>query len=143
MTCGEVRKDGLFMHPPWRGGVGYSYALFEPVALPAKAPAAFRCSIGKADGSDAGDGILFRVAVVDDRGRETALAEKQWIRHAWCDLAGDLSKWAGRRVRIKLIADVGPKDNSAGDWACWADLRIETLGAVLNVTVHEKPPAGR
>ena len=25
------------------------------------------------------------------------------------------------------VADVGIKDNSSGDWACWADMRIESL----------------
>jgi len=140
MSCGGVRKSGLFMHPPWRGGVGYSYALFGPVALPAEAPAALRCSIGKGDGSDPGDGILFRLAVVDDKGAEKVLAEKQWLRHAWGELTADLSKWAGRRVRIKLIADVGAKDNSSGDWACWAEMRIESAAPVVEITVHDAPP---
>ncbi len=143
MTCGHVRKSGLFMHPPWRGGVGYSYALFEPVALPADATAAFRCSIGKGDGSDPGDGILFRVAVVDGNRDEKVLAERQWLRHAWGEMTADLSKWAGERVRIKLIADVGEKDNSSGDWACWADLRIESAGPVVNITVQDKAPPSR
>ena len=143
MTCGGVRKDGVFMHPPYRGGVGYSYVLFDPVALPAKVASAFRCSIGKGDGSDVGDGVLFRLAVVDAGGHETPLAERQWTRHEWCDLAGDLAKWAGQRVRIKLITDVGRKDNSSGDWACWAEMRIETRQPVRNVTVHDKPPDRR
>ncbi|MGB2820979.1 MAG: hypothetical protein WBF17_08360, partial [Phycisphaerae bacterium] len=141
MTCGGVRKSGLFMHPPWQGGVGYSYALYGPVVLPADAPAAFRCSIGKGDGSDPGDGILFRLAVVDGKGDEKVLAERQWLRHAWGEMTADLSKWTGQRVRIKLIADVGPKDNSSGDWACWADLRIESAGPVVEIAVHDAPPS--
>ena len=47
------------MHPPWQGGTGYSYALYDPCELPAGTPAAFRASVGKANGSDPGDGILY------------------------------------------------------------------------------------
>jgi hypothetical protein len=115
--------------------------VLEAVALPASPPAAFRCSVGKEDGSDPGDGILFRLAVLDEKGDETVLAEKTWTQHAWTDLAGDLSRWAGQRVRLKLIADVGHNDNSGGDWACWADLRIESREPQRTVTVT--PLAGR
>ena len=27
-------------------------------------------------------------------------------------------------MRLVLIADVGPADNSTTDWACWGDLRV-------------------
>ncbi|MCR4414014.1 MAG: hypothetical protein NUV77_16480, partial [Thermoguttaceae bacterium] len=73
-SCGGVTRPSLFMHPPYMTGVGYTYALFEPVDLPAE-PAAFRCQIGKADGSDPGDGILFRVTVIGPDGKETAVAQ--------------------------------------------------------------------
>jgi len=127
------------MHPPYVGGVGYTFALFEPVALPQEPNAALRCDVGKADGSDPGDGILFRVAVVDADGTETVVAEKPWIEHAWTPLVADLSAWAGKQVRIKLTSDVGPDDNSSGDWACWSGMRIETLGPALGITVHDQP----
>ncbi len=139
-ACGQVSKKCLFMHPPYQGGVGYAFALFEPVQLPATPGAAFRCNIGKGDGSEPGDGILFRVAVVDQAGTETVVAERQWIEHAWTGLEADLSRWSGQQIRIKLIADVGPRDNSVGDWACWADLRIESRADVPITTLHDQPP---
>jgi len=129
-SCGEVSKPGIFMHPPYIGGVGYSFAIYDPVTLPAK-PAAFRASVGKGDGSDPGDGILFKVAVVDEQGVETVVNETTVTEHHWVPLEADLTRWAGQRVRIKLIADVGKGDNSIGDWAAWADMRIETLNPVL------------
>jgi hypothetical protein len=138
-SCGNVARRCVFMHPPYMTGVGYAFALFEPVDLPRQFPAAFRCLIGKGDGSDPGDGILFRIAVVDAQGRQTIVAEKQWIRHAWTPLEADLSRWAGQRIRVKLVADVGPADNSSGDWACWAEPRIESLRPVLTATIHDKP----
>ncbi|NOZ21771.1 MAG: hypothetical protein GXP25_11885 [Planctomycetes bacterium] len=139
MTCGNQTKNGIFMHPPYMGGVGYSFALFKPIPLPLEPKGVFRCFIGKGDGSDPGDGILFRVAVVDEKAKETIIAEKQWIKHAWTPLMGDLSPWAGKTVRIKLITDVGPADNSSGDWACWAAFKIETKTPVLVTTLHDHP----
>ena len=138
-SCGGQTRHCLFMHPPYRGGVGYVFALFEPIELPDRPAAAFRCDIGKADGSDSGDGILFQIAVADADGTETVVAEKQWIDHAWTPLEADLSPWAGRSIRLKLVADVGPADNSSGDWACWSNLRIESLGPTLVTTVHDQP----
>ena len=138
-SCGGQSKRCLFMHPPYVGGVGAAFAVLEPVTLPADWPAAFRCLVGKADGSVPGDGILFRIAVIDSSGKEAIAAEKQWIHHAWTPLEADLSRWSGQQVRIKLIADVGPKDNSSGDWACWADLRIESLRPVLGLSIHDRP----
>jgi len=137
-SCGGVSKSGLFMHPPYKTGVGCAFALSEPIELPAQPKAALRCEIGKADGSDRGDGILFRVAVVEPDGKETAAGQRQWAENAWTPLEADLSAWAGKRVRIKLIADVGPADNSAGDWACWAGVRIESLRPMLNTTLHDR-----
>ncbi len=138
-ACGGVTRPALFMHPPYQHGVGYCFAVFEPVDLPAE-PLAFRCLIGKADGSDPGDGILFRVSVVGPDGRETLAAEKRWTQHAWTPLEADLSAWAGKRVRIKLVADVGPADNSVGDWAGWSDLRLESLQPRWMATLYDQRP---
>ena len=125
------------MHPPYKHGVGYSFALFSTQTLPQSPAAALRCLIGKGDGSDRGDGILFRIAVVDSAGKETIVAQRQWAEHAWTPLEADLSPWAGKPIHIKLIADVGPKDNSSGDWAAWADLRIESLKPQLRTTIED------
>ncbi|GAB4136228.1 MAG: hypothetical protein Kow0040_22130 [Thermogutta sp.] len=138
-SCGGVARPSLFMHPPYQRGVGYTYAVFDPVELPAQ-PLAFRCLIGKGDGSDPGDGILFRIAVVADDGTETVVAERQWTRHAWEPMEADLSQWAGKRIRIKVMADVGPADNSVGDWAAWSDLRLESLKPQWTAKIVEVHP---
>ena len=98
----------------------------------------FRCDLGKEDGSDRGDGILFRVLVVDSTGKETLIAEKQWAEHDWTALEADLSRWAGRTIQIKLMADVGPADNSYGDWAAWSHLRLESKEPVLQMSVQKQ-----
>ncbi|MBN2508070.1 MAG: hypothetical protein JXQ71_15390 [Verrucomicrobia bacterium] len=127
VVSGGAPKNALFMHPPYQGGVGYCFALYPDIALPAAPAAAFRAMVGKGDGSDLGDGIVYRVAVVVAQGAETLVGERVVTRHAWLPLAVDLSRWAGRRVALKLIADVGSRDDSTGDWGCWGDMRLETL----------------
>lgn len=137
-SCGGQSRKCLFMHPPYMHGVGYTFALSPAIRLPADPPAVLACEIGKADGSDSGDGIVFRIAVVDSTGRETLLAEKSWIAHAWTPLEADLTPWAGQEVRLKLIADVGPNDNSSGDWACWSPIELRSRGLTLVTTVHDE-----
>lgn len=126
-ACGGLSKASVTMHPPWTGGVGYVFVEYEPVTLPAAPPAAFRAMVGKGDGSDPGDGILYKVAVVDDAGAETEVGCLVVAEHAWELIEADLSAFAGKAVRIKTITDVGENDDSSGDWACWADMRIEAL----------------
>jgi len=147
MDCGGVSRRGLFMHPPYMTGIGYAFALYDPVHLPREPHAAFRCNIGKRDGSDRGDGILLRVAVVTEDGQESTVAEKHWADYAWTPLEADLSRWAGQTVRLKLIADVGRANDSTGDWACWADMKFESLRPELTLSLetdverHRRTPA--
>lgn len=139
MSCGSRTKKGIFMHPPYKTGVGYAFALFDPITLPREPAAIFRCFVGKRDGGDVGDGILFQVAVIDGWGRQHIVAQKQWVKYAWTPFEADLSPWAGQKIRLKLISDVGPADDSIADWACWAEMRIETRSPTMVLTVHEQP----
>lgn len=132
LECGEVSKTGLFMHPPYQGGVGYAFAVYDAFEMPATNPATFRASVGKGNGSDPGDGILYKVAVLDASGAETVVAQRTVQKHEWLPIEADLSRWAGQRIRIKLIADVGPADDSGGDWSAWANMRLETSQPVLH-----------
>lgn len=123
-TCGGSTKEkGLFMHPPYKTGVGYTFARYT-VSVPQQ-PTVFRCAVGKCDGSDAGDGILFRVLVVDAQHKRVQIARHHATAHAWYAMEGSLTAWAGQTVTLFLITDVGEKDNSSGDWGAWSDLRLE------------------
>jgi hypothetical protein len=123
-SCGGVSRKGLFLHPPYKKGVGYSFALFGPLTVP-KRPCVLRGLVGKGDGSFLGDGIWFRMMLVDAQGKETQIGEQTVTEHAWLPIEGDLSPWAGQQVQIKLVSDVGKGDDSSGDWSMWADLRFE------------------
>jgi hypothetical protein len=130
-ACGEVTKSCVFMHPPYTGRVGYAFARYAAVKLPVTPPAAFRAVVGKGDGSHLGDGIQYRLLVHAAAGQSTVAAEQTVTRHEWVPIEADLSRWAGQEIAIQLISDVGPADDSSGDWACWADLRLETKAAML------------
>lgn len=142
-TCGEVTKNGIKMHPPYVGGVGYAFAVYDPIDLPARPAAVFRASVGKADGSDLGDGILYKVAVVTEEGKESIVGQTLVQKHEWLPIEGDLSAFAGQTVRIKIISDVGEADNSSGDWACWTDMRIEARDATLERVLEAEGEAYR
>ena len=134
--CNNVSKPGFFMHPPWTGAVGYSFLRYAPLTVPQQ-PAAFRAMVGKADGSYLGDGILYKAVVTDAAGKDTVVGEQTVLEHEWLPIEGDLSPWAGQKVSLKLISDVGLKDDSSGDWACWAEMRVETLRPVLSRRLDE------
>jgi len=69
--------------------------------------------------------------VVDADGHETTAGERTATAHEWVPIEADLSAWAGQTVSLKLVADPGPADNSIGDWASWAETRVETLAPQL------------
>ena len=143
MSCAAVAKRALYMHPPWRGAVGSVSALFEPSTLPKTAATAFRALVGKGDGSDPGDGVVYRVVVVTEDKTETVVAERTVTRHEWHPFEADLSTWAGRTIRLKLVADVGSADNSEGDWGCWADMRLESADRELVWKLADPAPNDR
>ncbi|MFA0784357.1 MAG: hypothetical protein YYHSYBAR_002748, partial [Candidatus Fervidibacter sacchari] len=124
MPVGGVRKDGFFSHPPYIGGVGYVWAQFGPLTLPNE-PCVFRVWVGLMDGGDPSDGALFIVEVLDEQGKLHRVAEKLGVQKEWRELVADLTEFAGKRVWLRLIADVGPNDNSTADWASWGEPRIE------------------
>jgi hypothetical protein len=124
MPVGGVRKDGFFSHPPYIGGVGYVWAQFGPITLPEE-PCVFRVWVGLMDGGDPSDGALFVVEVLDEQGKLHRLAEKLGVQKEWRELVADLTEFAGKKVWLRLIADVGPNDNSTADWASWGEPRIE------------------
>jgi hypothetical protein len=139
MSCGDVLHDGLFMHPPWKNQSGAVAACYE-LELPSSDEAQFfRALVGKRDGSHLGDGILFQVVARQADGEERILAEHTVAEHRWEPISADLSAYAGQKITLLLISDVGPEDDSTGDWACWAELRIESKQQCLNYELDPVP----
>jgi len=135
-TCGEVTKPALNTHPPYVGATGVTYVLLANITLPAEPQAAFRAMVGKRDGSDLGDGILYQRLVVGGQDEEI-IGATVVTKHEWAPFEADLSRWAGRTFSIYLLTNPGRADNTSGDWGCWADLRIERAEPVLVRTLLE------
>jgi hypothetical protein len=126
LSVGGVTKHGIFMHPPYQQGVGYTWETTEPIHLPGQ-PAQFRSFIGIRDGGDQSDGVVFSVDVIDSKGHHVTVASKTGVQHEWRLLEANLSKYAGQTVRLELKADVGPQNNSTADWASWGEPGIFLL----------------
>jgi hypothetical protein len=138
-TCGEVTRHGWFVHPPYLGGVGYAWMRLGPLLLPQRPEGvALRTWVGKANGSDLGDGLEYRVVVMESTGRRTLAARTHVTRHEWKPLEADLSPWSGQTVTLQLETDVGPQNNPTGDWGCWAELRLETMRPTWNYTLTQQ-----
>lgn len=126
IRCGDLSKEGIAMHPPYKNGKSGSVFLeYQPILLP-ETPIAFRAQVGKQDGSDRGDGIHYRVEVIAD-GQTAVAAGQHVIEHEWRDIVADLSPWAGKKVALRLVTDPGPAKNTSGDWAAWAEMGLFEL----------------
>ncbi|MGQ9737929.1 MAG: hypothetical protein ACUVRT_08435 [Armatimonadota bacterium] len=134
LPVGGAAKRGIFMHPPYAGGVGYTWAELKPITLP-DAPCVFHSFIGIRDGGHPSDGVLFRVELVDQQGSVHRLAEGTGVQGTWRELTADLSPFAGQTVHLRLIADVGPNDDSTADWASWGEPTIKVKAPVRSVDV--------
>lgn len=125
MECGGVAKEGtIFMHPPYKGGEGYVFIEYSLLKLP-QSQVALRAFVGKADDSDLGDGIVYRVEVEEVGAKATEVTRLHVTKHEWLPLEADLTPWAGKTINLKLITDCG--ENTSGDWGGWAELRLESL----------------
>jgi len=136
VASGGTTQRGWSIHPPYRGGVGYTFLLSGLVVVPEIPNLVLSIDVGLRTGGDASDGVLYKIVVVEDE-TFTSVAEVLWDKKSWGTLQADLTKWAGKTVRVKLIADVGPNNNSTADWACIANIRWEMTKPMLLTWLEE------
>lgn len=123
-TCGGVTRNGFFSHPPYASGkVGYSFALWD-IALPAGQTSAFITQIGMRDGLHTTDGVTFKVVVIDAAGKPTEVFSRHHAELRWEPVTVDLKAFAGQKIRLKLVADCGPANNTTADHAFWAEPKV-------------------
>ncbi len=122
-VCGGEKKPSLFMHPPYTGGVGATFADLGAVDIPAEG-ATFTAWLGIADGGAESDGAVFTLYAAERPGAWVALGSASAARPGWKELKVDMAKFAGTRALVRLGVDVGPADNSNSDWACFGEPKI-------------------
>jgi len=135
---GGLPMPSIFMHPPYMRGVGYAFAA-TPVDLPQGRPQ-LEFAVGFRDGSTTTDGCLFKVIVIDGDKPTEVFARQYAVRERWATHKVDLSPFAGKRVTIKLISDVGPANDSNSDWSCWGQPRIVLADQVMAVEIQSDKP---
>lgn len=136
MPVGGVEKDGLFSHPPYIGGVGYTTAIFDWIKLP-KEPTEFHMFIGLMDGGDPSDGVDYTVLALTRDGKQIEVLKEHGEQKRWKEVSADLYSLAGKEVQFKFIADVGPNDDSTADWACWGEPVIRSKSERFFILLRE------
>lgn len=125
-TCGGEKRRGLYMHPACKvGNIGSVYMEYF-FSIP-ETGATLSGFMGKMDGSGGGDGIFFKVVVVESSGHETVACEKTVETCRWEPFQIDLTPWKGKTVAVRLVSDPGPAGNSSGDWSAWSDLKFAIM----------------
>lgn len=130
VRIGDAVLPAYAVHPPFKGGAGYVF-WFRDTQLPKDAE--LRFSLGLSEkASQKSDGVWFSVLAAACEGDSVGPYEKVFEAssraHGWLPHAVPLSKWGGRRVRIKFVADCGPRDNTTADQGFWGDVKIVRAG---------------
>lgn len=129
------------VHPPYRGATGYVWWCRD-VEVPRRAELRFSLGMGPKS-PERSDGVWFQVWAAElagDRpGPFAKLFERSTKAHAWIPCTVPLGQYAGKRVRLKFVADCGPNDNAVTDHGLWADVKLATLG---QPDAADTPPQG-
>ena len=141
-VSGGVARPCLFSHPPYGGArAGYSFAAWD-ITLPAERTSLLQFQTGMRDGLDATDGVTFRVVVITPQGTAAEVFSRHYRKTEWEPAEADLTAFAGKKVRLKLIADCGPKDDTTADHALWAEPKVVLKDEREMATMVRQAPRG-
>ena len=131
VKIGERSMGAFTLHPPYKGCKGYvfwqrdidlagrDYDLSFFLGMSAKAPSR-------------SDGIWYKVLVAEVAGDKVGefkqVYEQMTKSHEWIPCRVSLKQWSGKKVRLKFVADCGPKDNSTTDQGYWGDVKLVRAG---------------
>jgi hypothetical protein len=127
---GGTSLDAYMIHPPYQNGTGYVY-WSRDVDVPAQAELRFSLGMGEKS-PERSDGVWFQVwaaEIVDGKAAAPAkIFEKSTKAHQWIPCSVPLAAYAGKRVRLKFVADCGPHDNATTDHGLWGDVKLAIAG---------------
>lgn len=111
-------KNSITMHPPYKPGGGtvfIEYLLDLPNVTPVRL--VFANAIrDHSDSEPASDGVTFRVWAGDEKLFERHTDSKRWVN---ADV--DMSKFAGKRILLRLESHPGPERNTVCDSSHWGE----------------------
>jgi hypothetical protein len=130
-TIGGQTLATFFVHPPYQGGTGYTFWTQE-ADVPDDGELRFSIAMGEKS-PRLSDGVSFQVYVADRSGGAVGqyrrVFEATTNQHQWLPQVVSLAPLAGKRVRLKFVADCGPNDHTVTDHAHWGDVKIVRAGA--------------
>lgn len=129
-TIGDRTLPTYSIHPPYLGAKGYVFWTRE-VDVPSATE--LRFSLGMSDRAPGrSDGVWYQVLAAElsgpSAGKFTPLFERSTKVHEWVPCTVPLERFAGRRVRLKFVADCGPNNNATTDQGFWADVKLAPVG---------------
>jgi len=129
-TIGDKTLEAYAIHPPYLGGRGAVYWTRD-VDVPDAAELRFQLGMA-AKSPERSDGVWFQVWIAELQADQAAefrqVFELSTKAHRWLPQAVPLAEWAGKRVRLKFVADCGPQDDTTTDQGFWGDVRIVKAG---------------
>lgn len=133
--AGESHRS-IFVHPPYRGGSGYTYWEAETAIPRAPARLVFYTGLGDTARSPS-DGVTFQVDLRRN-GESAQLFSYHHTRLHWESHTVDLSQWPGQEVTLRFTSDCGPNDNTVADHSYWGAVAV--LPGRVGDPVPEDPP---
>ena len=123
---GKINPDNLAgpllqTHPEWKDR-SFIAGLYPEMVLDEFVR--FKASAAFLKGAAHSDGATFVVQVYED-GRYTPVLRQKAAQESYVHLDGDLSPWAGKKVRIILRVEAG--ETSVQDWTVWVKPRLEQV----------------
>jgi len=123
-TLDGQTRQAVAIHPPWYDGLVGTLLVELPLQLPETTPLRLRFANGMTPTGQS-DGVTFRVRVLPWDAPPGELGPIAFERHVdaktWQPAEADLSRFAGRRVRLQLESHPGPKNNTGWDQSYWAE----------------------
>ena len=123
LNINGVTRMSLFAHPPQR--------LELDLLIPEETPElAFSVGLNpEVYLPEQGDGVTFRVVLLEQENRIELFSRHIDPKHVscdrkWFDESIDLAKWAGKEVTLRFITTGGPSEDVNYDWAYWGDVRL-------------------
>lgn len=117
----ESAADGasqVFMHCPWVGGPGVSFADYS-LTLPKTPRVTAKFEIGLRPGAKGSDGVTYRLRVGDK-----TLFEQHVTWQEFRPYDADLSACSGQQVTLRLEVDPGPARSTTDDWSLWRGMQV-------------------
>ncbi len=125
-SLADETHDGYLVHPPYRGGVGYTFWQRD-VCVPKDGRLEFFLGMGE-KAPTRSDGVVFKVLACEPQdGRPDdfrQIFEASQVASRWTPHAMSLAKWGGKTVRLRFVCDCGSKDNATTDHGYWGDVRV-------------------